>query len=161
MTSAATARDVARFMAPVVCAMGFVPVTVGVIVVLSVIEKTIWFDNFTTLRYNGDGAAAASVLLFSSLVFGLLSKILVWLEGLHTPTLQDHLRHCVALYVLVGTLVVLLVATYENQAAHGVSLGYGMAVVALFTANYAILLDALNLLRHRRHFIDPDSEGKA
>jgi cytochrome c oxidase subunit IV len=161
MSSAGASRDVVRFAAPLLYAIGFVPVIIGVMVVLSVIEKTIWFDNLTTLRYNGDVAAATSVLLIGGLEFGLLGNILVWLEQTHAPTLQDHLRHCVALYVLAGSLVFLLVATYENQAAHGVSLGYGTAVVALFTASYAIVLDAAVLRRKRRHFVDPDSRDGA
>jgi hypothetical protein len=53
--------------------------------------------------------------------------------------------------------VVLLLVTYENQAAHGVSLGYGVAVVALFVVGYAIVIDALVLWRQRRRYVQVSS----
>jgi Trk-type K+ transport system membrane component len=142
-------------------AAGFVPVMVGTVVVLSLVEDRIGFDNFTTFRYNGDVAAAASIFVIGGLIFGLLDQTLVWLERLRTPTVHDHLRHCAVLYVFMGTLSVLLVATYERLAAHGVSLGYGLAVVGLSTAGYAVLIDALLLLRHRRRSDYVDSGDPA
>ena len=145
-----TIRHLVRFIAPILYAAGFVPVMVGVIVVLSLVENRMGFDNFTTFRYNGDVAVVASILVIGGLVFGLLGEIFVWLERLRTPTVRAHLRHCAALYVFMGTLGVWLVANYENLAAHGVSLGYGLAVVGLFTAGYAVFIDALLLLRQIR-----------
>lgn len=143
-------RYVARFVAPMLYAAGFVPVMIGTVVVLSFVENRIGFDNFNTFRYNGDVAAAASIIVIGGLIFGLLDQTLVWLERLRTPTLRDHLRHCAVLYVFMGTLSLLLVATYGRLAAHGMSLGYGMAVVGVFTVGYAVSIDALLLLRHRR-----------
>jgi hypothetical protein len=145
-----TVRQVARRIAPILYAAGFVPGMIGAIVALSFVEDRIGFDNFTTFRYNGDVAAVASILVIGGLVFGLLDQTLVWLERLRTPTVRDHLRHCTVLYVFMGTLSVWLVVTYENLAAHGVSLGYGLAVVGFFTAGYAVLIDALLLLHHRQ-----------
>jgi hypothetical protein len=152
-----TARHLARLLAPILYGAGFVAVMIGAVVVLSFVESRIGFDSFTTFRYNGDAAAVASILVFGGLVFGLLGQTLVWLERLRTPTVRDHLRHCAVLYVFMGTLSVWLVVTYENLAAHGVSLGYGLAVVGLFTVGYAVLIDALVLLHQIRRSDHVDS----
>jgi Trk-type K+ transport system membrane component len=145
-----TVRYLVRTAAPILYAAGFVPVIIGAIVVVSVIENTIGFDNFTTFRYYV--AAAASVILIGALVFALLDGGLVWLERLRRPTVRDHLRHCVALYTILVIVVVALIATYENSAAHGISLGYGLVVTALFVVGYAISIDATILALQRRHF---------
>jgi Trk-type K+ transport system membrane component len=144
-----TVPFLSRSLAPVLYAAGLVPVIVGSIVVVSAIESTIGFDNFTTLRFNGDVAATASILVIGALVFGALDLVLVRLERLQTPALSDHLRHCAGLYVLLGTLVVILIATYETLAAHGVALSYGLAVMVLLTVGYAVSIDALILLSKR------------
>ena len=143
-------RYVARFVAPILYAVGFVPVMIGTIAVVSLVEDQIGFDNFTTFRYNGDVACAAAVLIIGGLVFGLLGQTLVWLERLRTPTFRDHLRRCAVFYVTMGALSVWLAANYEELAAHGVSLGYGLAVIGFFISGYAVLIDALLLLHHRR-----------
>lgn len=150
-----TVRYLARTAAPILYAAGFVPVIIGNIVVVSVIENTIGFDNVTTFRYNGDVADAGSVLVIGGFVLGLLVGVLVWLERLRRPTIRDHLRHCVALYTILAILLVTLIATYENSAAHGISLGYGLAVTAFFAIGYAISIDATMLAWLRRRF---DSE---
>jgi Trk-type K+ transport system membrane component len=147
-----TVRYLVRTAAPILLyAAGFVPVIVGAIVVVSVIENTIGFDNFTTFRYYV-AAATAWVILIGALVFALLDGGLVWLERLRRPTVRDHLRHCVALYTILVILVVALIATYENSAAHGIYLGYGLVVTALFVVGYAISIDATILALQRRHF---------
>lgn len=148
-----------RVLAPFLYAAGFVVVMMGVMAALSSAERTVGFygrdggsPNFTTLRYNGDVIAAAATLVIGGAVFGLLALVLVRLERLRRPDLRDHLRHCTALYVILGTLVILLPATYEGQAAYGVSLGYAVAVVAFFTVGYAIAVDALILWRQRLRY---------
>jgi hypothetical protein len=74
----------------------------------------------------------------------------MWFEQLRMPTLRDHLRHCVALYVLLGTLAVPLVRMYESAAAYRVSLGDGIVRAVCFTVGYAICIDAMVLLlKHR------------
>jgi hypothetical protein len=153
-----TVRYLARTVAPILYAAGFVPVIVGVIVVVSAIENTIGFDNFTTFRYNGDLAGAGSVLVIGGFVFGLLDGILMWLERLQRPTMRDHLRHCVALYTILVILIVTLIATYENLAAHGISVSYGLTVTAFFAVGYAISIDATILVFQRRRF-EPASLG--
>ncbi len=147
-----TVRYVARIAAPGLYAAGFVPVILGVIVAVSFIERTIGYDNFTTFRHNGDVAATVLVLVIGGFVFGLLDEVLVWLERLRRPTMRDHLRHCVVLYAILLILVVKLITTYQNSAAHGVSLGYGLAVTALFAVGYAISIDAAILAWQRRRF---------
>ena len=147
-----TVRYLARTAAPILYAAGSVPVIVGDIVALSVIENTIGFENFTTFRYNGDVADAGAVLVLGGFVFGLLDGALVWLERLQRPTTRDHMRHCVALYTILVILAVTLIATYENSAAHGISLGYGLAVTALLAVGYAISIDAALLALKRRRF---------
>lgn len=123
---------------------------IGAVMVVSYVAYGIGFDNFTTFRYNGDVAFVASILVIGGFVFGLLAQTLVWFERLRTPTVRDHLRHCAVLYVFMGTLSAWLVATYEDLGAHGVSLGYGLAVVGLFAVGYAVLIDALLLLHQMR-----------
>jgi len=110
-----------------------------------------------TVRYVARTAAsilyaAGLVPVIGGFVFGLLDLVLVWLERLRAPTLSGHLRHCAILYVLLGTLVVILIPTYENWAAHGVSLGYGLAMTAFFAVGYAISMDATILALQRRRF---------
>ena len=128
-------RDIVRFASPFLYAAGFVLVMIGDVVVVSFVERVFGFygqdggsPNFTTFRYNGDVVGAVATLAIGGVVFGLLALALVRLERLGGPTVGDHLRHCTALYVILGTLVILLLVTYENQAAHGVSPGYGVAV---------------------------------
>ena len=152
MMRAVTLRSAVRAVAPFLYTAGLVVVMIGVMAALSFVERTVGFydrdggsPNFTTLRYNGDVIAAAATLVIGGVVFGLLALVLVRLERLRRPDIRDHLRHCTALYVILGTLVILLPATYEGQAAHGVSLGYAVAVVAFFTVGYAIAVDALIL----------------
>ena len=147
---AETYRLVTRIMGPVLYAVSFVPVIVGSIAVVSLVVRTIGFDNFTTFRYNGDVAAAASVLVIGGFVFGSLSRFLAWLEQLRIPSLRDHLRHCAVLYVLLGALAVPLVRMYESAVAYGLSLGDGLAVAVFFTVGYAICINAVVLLLKRR-----------
>jgi hypothetical protein len=147
-----TVRYVARTAAPILYAAGFAPGIVGTIVVVSVIETTIGFDNFTTFHNYGDVATTASAILIGTLVFGLLDRVFVWLEQLRRPTVRDHLRHCVVMYTILLILAVKLIATYESSAAYGISLGYGLAVTAFFIVGYAICVDAAILSLQRRRF---------
>ncbi len=142
----------------------------GDVAVISFVERTIGFWNdkpglqpadLITLRYNGDVVAAAATLIIGGVVFGGLASVLLRLERLNGPAIGDHLRHCTALYVILATLMVLLLATYENQAAHGLSLGYGVAVVAFFTIGYALLIDALLLWWRRRKYVQASSGDSA
>jgi hypothetical protein len=163
-----TLRNTTRAAAPFLYAAGIVLVMIAVMVVLSFVESTIGlYDrdgetlDFITLRYNGDLIGAAATLVIGSVVFGLLALALTRLERLIAPTIGDHLRHCTALYVILATLVILLLATYENQAAHGVSLGYGVAVAAFFTVGYGIVIDALVLWWQRRKQVQASLRGIA
>jgi hypothetical protein len=153
-------RNTVRVAAPFLYVAGLVVVMMGVMAALSFAERTVGFyewdggsPNFTTLHYNGDAVGAAATLVIGGVVFGLLALLLVRLERLRRPAIRDHLRHCTALYVILGILVILLLATYEDQAAHGVSLGYAVAVVAFSTVGYAIAVDALVLWRQRQRCV--------
>ena len=153
-------RNTVRGVAPFLYAAGFIMVMMGDMAAVSFVERAIGFyeldggsANFATLRYNGDVIVAVATLIIGGAVFGLLALMLVRLERLHRPAIRDHMRHCVALYVILGTLLILLLATYENQAAYGVSLGYAVAVVAYFTVGYAIDVDALVLWRQRQRCV--------
>ncbi len=164
MDRAMALRNTVRGVAPLLYAAGFVMVMVGDMAAVSFVERTIGFyerdggsPNFTTLRFNGDVIVAVATFIIGGAVFGLLALMLERPERLHRPAIRDHMRHCTALYVILGTLVVLLLVTYENQAAHGVSLGYGVAVVALFVVGYAIVIDALVLWRQRRRYVQVSS----
>lgn len=143
---AETARYPARTAAPILYAAGFVPVIVGVIVVVSI------FDDSTTFHYNGDVAGARSVLVIGGFVFGLLSWVLVRLERLQSPDIRDHMRHCVALYAALIIFVVKLISAYEGSAGHGMYLGYGLTETALFVVGYAISICATMLALQRRRF---------
>jgi hypothetical protein len=151
------------FGSPTLYAASLVPVMIGVVAMVSAVERNIGFgeylpgislDDFTTWRYRGDVVVAAAVIVIGGLVFGLCARTLVWLEGLPRPTVGDHFRHCLALYVVSVILVFLLISSYENryenQLAQDVSLGYGLGIVCLFTVCYAILINALVLVRQRR-----------
>jgi len=154
-------RKSARAVAPLLYAAGFALVMLGAIAAVTLAERTIGFydqsgtPNLTTIRYNGDVAGAVAVLLLGGVVFGLIARALVWMEGLCGSTLEDHLRHCTAHYVVLVALAILLLATYENQAANGMSLGYGVGVAALMTVGYAIVIDALTLWWQRRKHARP------
>jgi magnesium-transporting ATPase (P-type) len=155
-------RNTVRGVAPFLYVTGVALVLIGIISAATFVEFNVGFWNdkpglqpadLTTIRYNGDVVGAAATLVIGGLVFGLLALVLVRLERLRRPAIRDHLRHCAALYVILGTLLILLLATYENQAAHGVSLGYAVAVVAFFTVGYAIAVDALVLWRQRQRYV--------
>ncbi len=168
MSWAPRLHNIVSVAAPFIYAAGLVLVMVGDIAVVSFVERTVGFydrdggsPNFTTLRYNGDVIGAAATLVIGGVVFGLLALVLVRLERLGEPNIGDHLRHCTALYVILVTLVILLLVTYENQAAHGVSLGYGVAVAAFFAVGYAIIIDALVLWRQRRKYVQVSSGNSA
>lgn len=168
MSWAPMLRNTLRGAAPFLYAAGFVLVMIGGIFAVSFVERTIGFYgqdggslNFTTLRYNGDVVGVAATLVIGGVVFGLLALVLVWLERLHAPTIGDHLLHCTALYVILVTLVILLLVTYENQAAHGVSVGYGVAVAAFFTVGYAVIVDALVPWWRRRNYVQTSSGNSA
>ncbi len=141
-----------RLVAPVLYASGFVSVAVGVVVMLSYIVYAIGFDNLTTPYANGDVAGACASLVVGGLVFGLIGRLLVLLERLRRRTVFDPLRRCALPYVTVTILAILLITTYENQAANGVSVFYGFAVICFLTASIAALTDALNLSLERRRF---------
>jgi hypothetical protein len=158
----------ARVVAPFLYAAGLVVVVMGVAAALTFAERTVGFydrdggsPNFTTLYYNGDVVGAAATLVIGGVVFGLLALVLIRLERPGEPTVGDHLRHCTVLYVILGSLVLLLLVTYENQAAHGMSLGYGLAVVAFFVVNYAVIINALVLWRQRLRYVQTSSRGSA
>ena len=169
MGRATTLRNTVTVTAPFLYAAGFVLVMSGDVAVISFVERTIGFWNdkrglqpadLITLPYNGDVVAAAATLVIGGVVFGVLASVLLRLERLHGPAIGDHLRHCTALYVILATLMVLLLATYE-KAAHGMSLGYGVAVVAFFTIGYAILIDASVLWWQRRKYVQASSGDSA
>ena len=119
---------------------------------LSYIEYAIVLENLTTLYANGALAGALAILVVGGFVFALIGRLLVLLERLRRPTVFDHLRRCALLYVTVAILAVLLITTYETQAASGVSTYFGVAVICFLTASYAALTDALILPLERRHF---------
>lgn len=159
MVVAATVRNVARFIAPVLYAAGFVPVMIGTIAALSFVERSIGFDDYssglsladlTTFRYNGDIAGAVATLSIGGSVFGLLSLDLLRLEQLRQVTALDHLRHCAFFYATLVLLGFWLMTAYENQTTHSISLGYGVAAGSFLTAGYAILVNALILFSRRR-----------
>ncbi|HKH11782.1 MAG TPA: hypothetical protein VKA73_11655 [Rubrobacter sp.] len=117
--------------------------------------------DLTTLRYNGDVLAATSVFVLGGLVFGVLSLALSRSERAAVPTVLDHLRRCAVLYALLCGLVILLTVSYENQAAHGVSLGFGLAVIVCLAAAYAVLIDVLVCAWSRRRPPATSSGGAA
>jgi hypothetical protein len=103
-------RNTVRGVAPFLYAAGFVMVMMGDVATVSFVERAIGFyerdggsPNFTTFRYNGDVIGAVATLLVGGAVFGLLALALVRLERLHEPAIRDHLRHCAALYAILGT----------------------------------------------------------
>lgn len=166
MSRATMLRNSVRAGSPFLYAAGFVLVMIADVGVAILIERTIGFYDrggdplkFITLRHNGDIVSAAATLIIGGAVFGLLASVLVRLERLPRPTIGDHLRHCTALYPILGTLIILLLATHENQAAHGVSLGYGVAMAAFFAAGYAIVVDALILWWQREKYARASSGG--
>lgn len=145
-------------------AAGMVFVFVSVWSVLSFVEYNIGFydfepgiglDNFTTIYANGDIVAAVAILVIGGFVFGVLGQALMWLERLHRPTVWGHIRYCIALYVISGFLGITLISAYEanfgaNVPAGSLTAGYIAAILCFFIASYAIILNALTLMRKRR-----------
>ncbi len=151
--------NIVRVVAPFLYITGVAPVLIGVISVATFVEFNVGFWNdkpglqladLTTIRYDGDVIGAAATLVIGGVVFGLLALMLVRLERLRRPAIRDHLRHCTASYVILGTLMFLLLATYEDQADYGVSAGYAVAFGGPLTVGYAIGIDALVLWRQRQ-----------
>lgn len=154
-----TRQRAARLADPVLHAAGIVPVMLASLVVVSFVERSIGFGDYapgfvladaTTLRYNGDVVIVAVIVVLGGLVFSGSSRILVWLEGLRTPSLKDHLRHCFVLYAVLGLLSIYLVASYQNSAANGISLGYFLAATCCFVTGHAVLINGLTLVMQRR-----------
>ena len=167
LMGAVTLRNAVRVVAPFLYALGLFSVLVGTISVVTFAERRLGFWNdkpgiqladLTALSYNGDLLVVTTILLLGGTVFGALALALPRVERLAAPTVLDHLRHCALLYALLCGLVFLLTVSYANQAAHGISLGYGAAVVVFLTAGYATLIDALVWVWSRRRF-PPTSSG--
>lgn len=86
-------------------------------------------------------------ILLLSVMLGLLSWGLLWLEGLQQPSISDHFRRCILLYassVFLGFL--LLHAVYNGNT----DVGSAVVIVALFCTVYAIFVDAAVLLLNRQ-----------
>ena len=152
-----------RSLAPLLYAAGEVVVVAGVVKTMVLVEGAIGFENFTTLYLQGDVATIAAISLIGGVVFGALAGTLVRLEDPRPSGIRDHLRHCLLLYAAIALSVVLLVENYNANyggAASGVSGGYVIALLVSLTASYAVLIDALILVRAgRRSF--PSTAGES
>lgn len=144
---------------PLLYAISLVPVMVASLVVITFVERSIGFDDYeagfgladlTTWRYNGDVVAAVMILIFGGFVFLVFARVLTRIERLREPTVRDHFRHCLALYAILGILLTWLIVEYENLAAHGISLGYGLVAYCFLATGYAIFIDALTLFMKQR-----------
>jgi hypothetical protein len=127
-----------------------VPVMVGVIVVLSLVEFGA-LSRYDMLHSNVELVGLASLFVVGGLVFGLLGLTFSWLEKTPRPTLVDHLRRCSFLYVFVA----LLTATLAPEIVANLLAGNGAYEIPLGTilpvlGGYAILVDAMVLLFERR-----------
>lgn len=151
-----TERYIVRTVTPLLYVAGFVPVLLAVWQVVTFVEYNIGFynhepgigsDNFTTIYANGDVVTAITVLFVGFIVFGALSRALIWLEQLRAPTVSDHLRHCALIYTGLLLLLFILVASYESQAG---GLGYGLGIVVFVIGAYAAFIDASILFLNRR-----------
>ncbi len=145
-----------KFVSPILYAAGLFPVLVTVWRVLTFVENNIGFgdyvpgiglDNFTTIYFNGDIVAVATIVLAGLIVFGALSQSLVRLERIQEPTILDHLRHCSLLYSGILFMGLILFISYESQAG---GLGYALGLVVLVIGAYAASIDASILFLNRR-----------
>jgi hypothetical protein len=149
-------RYIVKTVTPLLYAAGFVPVLLAVWQIVTFVEYNIGFDNFTTIYANGDVVAAITVLFVDFIVFGALSRALIWLEQLRIPTVSDHLRHCALIYAGLLLLLFILVASYESQAG---GLGYGLGIVVFVIGAYAAFLDASILFLNRRRLNRAERRG--
>jgi hypothetical protein len=162
LAPATTIRGMARlFVFPFFYFVSVVPVGIAVVLVLTMTETNIGWrgytpgigaDDFTTVYFNGDVVGIVSLLLIGGPAFGLVSLGLVWLDGVRSPSLVDHLRQCAYLYAFVGILGVLFAAEYVGNVIAGDPM-YEMpkAAVLWVIAGFAISVNALTLFRtHRR-----------
>jgi uncharacterized membrane protein YdjX (TVP38/TMEM64 family) len=125
-------------------------VPVGVVAVLTFVVN-VRFNWYITLYFNGDISGIVALLVIGSPVFGVFSWVLVRLEGVPRPTPADHLRRCAFLYAFVGILGAMFATEYiGNLIADNPMYEMPKAVVIWVVAGYAILVDALVLLRERR-----------
>lgn len=159
---------------PIFHAAGMVFVFVSIWSVLSFVEYNVGFhdfesgiglDNFTTIHANGDIVAAVAILVIGGMVFGVLGRTLMWLERLHRPTVWDHIRYCIVLYVISGFLGIILISAYEanfgaSVPAGSLTAGYIATILCFLIAGYAIFLNALMLMR-KRHRNSANSGGAA
>ncbi len=148
-----------KYISPLLYAAGFVPAIVAVWQIMMFVEYNIGFgydrglglDDFTTLYFNGDVAGVLAVILVGSVVFGALTKALMWLERLPMPGTLDHFRHCALLYVFLGLLATVLIAEFATNYGD-VAGGYAIVALGFVIVGYAILINAaLIALQCRRH----------
>lgn len=140
------------FIFPFLYFASVVPVVAVLLVVFTLEEQSIGFNQYNSVYFNGDITAVASLLVIGSLVFGGCSRALVWLEGMTRPTLADHLRHCAFIYAFVGILGALIAVELIGNLIAGIPMYMPKVVVVWVVAAYAILVDGLILVRERQPF---------
>lgn len=132
---------------PVLYATGCVPVLVGILLAVALLENNPWLGEVTGLYYVGDLVALVALLFIGGLVFGLLEWTIIRLEKLRVPTLLDHFRHCTLLYTGLIFSGFILFSTYQSQAGE---LGYAYGLAIFVIGAYASAIDALILVSNRR-----------
>lgn len=148
-----------------------IPVIISLIVVLTFVEYNIGFrgyepglglDGFTTLYFDGDLIGMVALVLIGGPVFGLCSWGVTKLERTRQPSITDHLRHCVFLYAFVVIVGASFVMELVGNFVSGDPMHEGpKAVIFLVAAGYAILIDALILIRQGRRSIYSNSRSLA
>lgn len=141
------------FVYPFVYLASVVPVTLVTLILTIVAEDTIssflydFEGDFTPYGYL---AQTLSLLTIAVPVYGLLSLLLYRLGETSRPTFLDHLRHCVFLYGIFVTTLVVTTLSYQRELAAWYTQPVGPGTnMTLWVSGCAILMNLPALLWRR------------
>lgn len=130
-----------KIISPVIYAAFFIPIFLGTVFLLAVIERTIGFS----FGYYGHVEMPVFILILSTLLWPA-NHIITKVEKLQKPKIQDHFRQSVLYYV--STIFAVMFFIRFNYGT-GFGLGDVYMLMILIISVLAVIINALFLFRQR------------
>ncbi len=135
-----------KIASPFLYAIFFVPVLVGAILIITVVERTVGLSRITLV---GAPELALSIIVVGSLLFWPANLLIIRLEKPLKLSIFDHFRQS-SLYYLASLYAFMFLVRYGY---HG-GLGEGSILITLAISGWAIVLNAIFLKCHKRFSLD-------